>query len=67
VSLSLSLAFPVLARQTATRKPRLSLRFVAWFLLRFAARRFCAPLIQQPPRCFMVLVVVVIGAGQQRA
>ena len=34
----------------ATRKPILLLRLSGWFLLRFAERRFCGLLFQEPPR-----------------
>ena len=34
----------------ATRKPLLLFRFVGLFLLRFAERRFCGLLFQEPPR-----------------
>jgi hypothetical protein len=34
----------------ATRKPMLLLRFAGWFLLRLAERRFCALLLNDPPR-----------------
>ena len=34
----------------ATRKPRLLLRFVGWFLLRFDDWQFLALLFQLPPR-----------------
>jgi len=37
-------------RAAAKRKPRLFLRLPGSFLLRMAARQFCAWLFQEPPR-----------------
>jgi hypothetical protein len=49
----------------ATRKPRLLFRFVGSFLLRFAERRFCGVLFQEPPRLTRLEQGACQGAGLQ--